>query len=51
MPKALNEGDIGNALGLNSIKDRPWSIYKTSAVTGTGLKESLNWLVDNMGGK
>ena len=51
MPKALSEGDISNALGLNNIKNRQWAIYKTSAITGTGLKESLNWLVDNMAGK
>ena len=51
MPKALNEGEISNTLGLNGIKDREWSIYKTSAVTGVGLKESQGWLVDVLAGK
>jgi ADP-ribosylation factor-like protein 1 len=51
MQGALPEGEISNALGLHSIKNRPWGIYKTSAVTGAGLKESLNWLVDELAGK
>jgi len=51
MPKALPEGDISSALGLNGIKNRDWAIYKTSAKTGVGLKESLGWLVDVLAGK
>ncbi len=45
MKGALNAAQIGDALGLASIKDRPWSIQETSALAGRGLTEGFDWLV------
>ena len=36
---------IAQGLGLPEIK-RKWSLYKVSAVSGTGLDEAFQWLVD-----
>lgn len=47
----MSEGDISAALGLNQIKNREWAIYKTSALSGLGLKDSMGWLVDTLAGK
>lgn len=44
LPGALSEVEVAEGLGLTSIKDRTWSIYKTSAVKGEGLFEGLEWL-------
>eukprot|EP00997_Jenningsia_sp_PLL12_P008040 NODE_4757_length_629_cov_112.275862_g4093_i0.p1 GENE.NODE_4757_length_629_cov_112.275862_g4093_i0~~NODE_4757_length_629_cov_112.275862_g4093_i0.p1 ORF type:complete len:194 (+),score=6.55 NODE_4757_length_629_cov_112.275862_g4093_i0:22-582(+) len=48
LPDACNEAEISAKLGLDTIKTRQWAIFKTSAVTGKGLKESMTWLVDTM---
>ena len=47
-PSALNETEICNGLNLTSIKSRPWSIFKISALNGTGLQEAFEWLVDTL---
>lgn len=49
LPDACNEGEISSKLGLDTIQTRQWAIFKTSAVTGNGLKESMTWLVDTIG--
>jgi ADP-ribosylation factor-like protein 1 len=52
---ALTPEEISEKLGLSKIKNRQvrkiveklilkWSIFKTSAKTGEGLKEGLDWL-------
>jgi len=43
LPGALSEAEIAEGLGLHNIKNRPWSIFKTSAVKGEGLFEGLDW--------
>jgi ADP-ribosylation factor-like protein 1 len=40
-------GEVARLLGLARIKDRPFHILHTSAVTGEGLDEAMTWLVDN----
>ena len=44
MAGALNAAQIGEALGLASIKDRQWSIQETSAAAGKGLHEGFAFL-------
>lgn len=44
LPGALTEVEVAEGLGLTSIKNRTWSIYKTSAIKGDGLFEGLEWL-------
>jgi len=41
---ALSESQIAEALGLHDIKDRQWSIFRTSAVKGEGIWDGLEWL-------
>ncbi|WFD35904.1 Arf GTPase arl1 [Malassezia cuniculi] len=45
LPNALDEGQVGSAIGLNEIRDRQWSIWRCSAKTGDGLTEGLDWCV------
>lgn len=44
LPGALSESEVAEGLGLTDIKNRAWSIYKTSAIKGEGLFEGLEWL-------
>ena len=48
LPNAMNELEVCNGLGLTEIKNRKWSLFKVSAVQGSGLQESFQWLVDQM---
>eukprot|EP00995_Heteronema_vittatum_P010922 NODE_647_length_1244_cov_249.381590_g468_i0.p1 GENE.NODE_647_length_1244_cov_249.381590_g468_i0~~NODE_647_length_1244_cov_249.381590_g468_i0.p1 ORF type:complete len:198 (-),score=67.76 NODE_647_length_1244_cov_249.381590_g468_i0:651-1190(-) len=40
----MSSEEVSETLGLSNIKNRQWSINKTSAVTGEGLYEGLDWL-------
>uniref|UniRef100_A0A7S4MDR5 Uncharacterized protein n=1 Tax=Vannella robusta TaxID=1487602 RepID=A0A7S4MDR5_9EUKA len=46
LPGALDAEQVSEALGLSSLKDREWQIFKTSAIQGSGLFEGLDWLVN-----
>ncbi|GBB97975.1 hypothetical protein RclHR1_03110007 [Rhizophagus clarus] len=46
MVGAMSAAEVSDALGLGTLKNRQWSIYKTSAVKGDGLTEGLDWLVN-----
>ncbi|KAF7192236.1 ADP-ribosylation factor-like protein 1, partial [Pseudocercospora fuligena] len=48
-PGAKGAGEISEALGLGSLKDRNWSIMACSAVTGKGVNEGMDWLVQTVG--
>ncbi|CAG8468613.1 10122_t:CDS:2 [Scutellospora calospora] len=43
MVGAMTSAEVSDALGLSTLKNRQWSIYKTSAVKGDGLTEGLDW--------
>jgi len=45
---ALDEKEISERLGLSKIKNRTWTIFKTSAVKGQGLNEGMEWLVSKL---
>jgi len=47
VPGAISVTEISDALGLSKLKDRDWSIFKTSAIEGTGLFESLDWYLSS----
>ena len=38
------EAEVSEGLDLHNIKTRPWAIFKTSAITGDGLWDGMNWL-------
>lgn len=37
-----------SALGLEKIKDKPWHISSSNALTGEGLQEGVQWLVQQI---
>ena len=39
----MSPAEISAALGLSALKNRTWSIFKTSAVKGEGLEEAMEW--------
>ena len=41
---ALDKEMITEKLGLNTLKNRSWFIQISSAITGDGLQEGLEWL-------
>lgn len=43
MEGALSAAEVADVLGLSTLKNRQYSIYKTSAVKGEGLTEGLDW--------
>lgn len=40
---ALTVPEVHQALGLDALKNRTFQIFKTSAVKGEGLEESMEW--------
>ena len=46
MEQAMSPAEIAKELGLASIKNRKWQIFKTSALRNIGLEEGMEWLVD-----
>ncbi len=51
LPGALSDSAVAEGLGLSSIKNRDWSIFKTSAIKGEGLFEGLDWLSNTIKSK
>lgn len=45
MEGALSSAQVADALGLSTLKNRQYSIYRTSALKGEGLTEGLDWYV------
>lgn len=45
---SLNKEMITEKLGLNTLENRSWFIQTSSAVTGDGLYEGLQWLSDQI---
>jgi ADP-ribosylation factor-like protein 1 len=43
---AAAAGEVAKALGLDTIKNREWSIFPVSAMRGEGIYEGLDWLTD-----
>ena len=45
---ALTAQEIAEALTLDTIKDRKWSIFACCALTKEGIQEGMEWLVKNL---
>ncbi|XP_030373193.1 ADP-ribosylation factor-like protein 6 [Scaptodrosophila lebanonensis] len=45
---ALSSVKIAAALGLENIKEKPWHICSSNAVSGEGLEEGVQWLVQHI---
>nr|QXF29036.1 Arf1e [Gefionella okellyi] len=50
LPQALKPSQVADKLGLSSVK-RQWHVQATTATTGTGLYEGLEWLSGRMSEK
>ena len=50
LPGAMEYDDIYKGLGLDSVQNRQWSMFKTSAMDGSGLKEGFSWLTNTLKG-
>jgi len=46
LPQAYSESDIAGHMQLEKITDRPWHIQASSATTGMGVNEGMNWLTE-----
>jgi signal recognition particle receptor subunit beta len=44
LPNAMGVSEIAEKLILNKVKNRKWYIQATTATTGEGLYEGLDWL-------
>ena len=40
---AMTVTEVANSLGLPSLKNRKYQIFKTSAIKGEGLDEAMEW--------
>ena len=45
---ALPPSELAQALQLDSIRDRPWQIIATNALTGDGLDAATDWLAESL---
>uniref|UniRef100_A0A7M5VA50 ADP-ribosylation factor-like protein 6 n=2 Tax=Clytia hemisphaerica TaxID=252671 RepID=A0A7M5VA50_9CNID len=45
---ALTPVQISNLLKLDEMRDKPWHICASNALTGEGLPEGVEWLTDQM---
>jgi len=45
---AMSPNDIKDKLGLESLKGKQWLVQGTSATTGQGLKEGLDWMAGSL---
>ncbi|XP_058174214.1 ADP-ribosylation factor-like protein 6 [Anopheles ziemanni] len=43
--EALSSVKIAAGLGLEKIKDKPWHISSSNALTGEGLQDGVQWMV------
>eukprot|EP01002_Notosolenus_urceolatus_P013575 NODE_4506_length_793_cov_5.379032_g3741_i0.p1 GENE.NODE_4506_length_793_cov_5.379032_g3741_i0~~NODE_4506_length_793_cov_5.379032_g3741_i0.p1 ORF type:complete len:186 (+),score=40.80 NODE_4506_length_793_cov_5.379032_g3741_i0:139-696(+) len=48
MPSAMPAGPLTEHLNLHQITDHEWHLQTCCALTGDGLYEGLNWIVDRL---
>jgi len=51
LPNAMKVQEVAERLGLNKLRNRQWFIQGTSAPTGDGLYEGLDWLSNTLSKK
>jgi ADP-ribosylation factor-like protein 1 len=44
----MTVSEVATSLGLTSLKNRKYQIFKTSAIKGTGLNEAMDWLANSL---
>ncbi|KAH3731692.1 ADP-ribosylation factor 1 [Pelomyxa schiedti] len=48
LPGGVNKDELADMLGMHRYKNRKWIIQPTSAVSGTGVTEGLDWVYSNL---
>jgi ADP-ribosylation factor-like protein 6 len=48
LPSALSPAEIAQALQLEDIRQRPWHIAPSDALSGDGLGRAVDWLADQL---
>ncbi len=48
LPSALTPVEIASALGLEDLRERPWQIMPSNALTGEGLDRGVEWLSEKI---
>jgi ADP-ribosylation factor 1/2 len=48
LPDAMNPAELADKLGLHGMRQRPWYIQGTSALSGSGLYEGMEWLATTL---
>lgn len=48
LPTALSPAEIAGALQLDEIKDRPWQIVPSNALSGEGLDKGTDWMAERL---
>ncbi|CAG9313902.1 unnamed protein product [Blepharisma stoltei] len=51
LPVAAPPNQISELLDLVSIRDHEWNLQASSAITGQGLEEGIEWLCDKLSNK
>jgi len=51
LPNAMKVQEVTERLGLNKLRNRQWYIQGSSAPTGDGLYEGLDWLSNTLSKK
>jgi signal recognition particle receptor subunit beta len=46
LPNAVSVSELTERLGLQRIRDRPWNVQATCAMSGDGLHEGMEWLAN-----
>eukprot|EP00727_Mastigamoeba_balamuthi_P006494 m51a1_g2465 putative adp-ribosylation factor a1f isoform 2 (184) ;mRNA; r:30117-30668 len=50
MPGAMTVAQVTSAMGLGEVRGRKWHVQGSSAASGDGLYEGLDWLSENIRG-
>ncbi|KAI8488196.1 PREDICTED: ADP-ribosylation factor-like protein 6 [Branchiostoma belcheri] len=48
MKESLSAVKVSQMMGLEAIKDKPWHICASNAITGEGLPEGVEWVTDQI---
>ncbi|KAL8559203.1 ADP-ribosylation factor-like protein 6 [Nucella lapillus] len=48
MRDAVSSVKCSSLMGLDNIRDKPWHICASNAITGDGLNEGVDWLTDQI---
>ena len=48
VPGSLTPVEVMTGMQLDEIRDRPWHITASNALTGTGVEEGVGWLSEKI---